>query len=114
MIGASEFNGKWKAMRAARVSDMDPNSCAWESSRSQFSHALGFKSKSIHYHKIITYEEGSKLENRINEFKEIDFLALVINFVDILGHSRSESNILQEMVPDESAYRKAICSWLER
>ena len=43
----------------------------------------------------------------------MDFLALVINFVDILGHSRSESNILLEMVPDESAYRKAICSWLE-
>ncbi len=74
---------------------------------------LGFESKSVHYHKVITYEEGNKLEKRINEFKEVDFLALVINFVDILGHSRSESNILQEMVPDESAYRKAVCSWLE-
>ena len=40
-------------------------------------------------------------------------LVLVVNFVDILGHSRSESTILQEMVPDESAYRKAICAWLE-
>jgi hypothetical protein len=39
---------------------------------------LGFESKSIHYHKIITYEEGNKLERRINEFKEVDFLALVI------------------------------------
>ena len=74
---------------------------------------LGFKSKSVYYHKIISYEEGNKLENRINEFKEVDFLALVINFVDILGHSRSESNILQEMIPNESAYRKAVCSWLE-
>ena len=43
----------------------------------------------------------------------MDLLALVINFVDILGHSRSESDILQEMVPDESAYRKAICAWLQ-
>ncbi len=74
---------------------------------------LGFESKSIHYHKIITYEEGNKLETRIGEFKEVDLLALVINFVDILGHSRSESDILQEMVPDESAYRKAICAWLQ-
>ena len=40
-------------------------------------------------------------------------IVLVVNFVDILGHSRSESTILQEMVPDESAYRKAICAWLE-
>lgn len=74
---------------------------------------LGFESKSIHYHKVISYEEGNKLKNRINEFKEVDVLALVINFVDILGHSRSESNILQEMIPDESAYRQAICSWME-
>ena len=74
---------------------------------------LGLESKSIHYHKVITYEEGNKLETRIGEFKEVDLLDIVINFVDILGHSRSESNILQEMVPDESAYRKAVCSWLE-
>ena len=74
---------------------------------------LGFESKSIHYHKVISYKEGNKLANRINEFREVDLLALVINFVDILGHSRSESNILKEMIPDESAYRQAICSWLE-
>ena len=74
---------------------------------------MGFESKSTHYHKVVTYEEGNKLETRIGEFKEVDLLALVVNFVDILGHSRSESDILQEMVPDESAYRNAICAWLE-
>ena len=37
----------------------------------------------------------------------------MINLVDILGHSRSESDILQELLPDESAYRKAVCAWLE-
>ena len=40
-------NGKWKAMRAARVGDIDPNPCAWKSSRPQLSHAPGFKSKSL-------------------------------------------------------------------
>tara|TARA_Y100000588_G_scaffold383854_1_gene474013 strand:- start:6 stop:1565 length:1560 start_codon:yes stop_codon:yes gene_type:complete len=73
----------------------------------------GLDTKSIHYHKIINYQEGNKFANRINEFKEVDVLALVVNFVDILGHSRSESKILQEMVPNESAYRKVICSWIE-
>ena len=42
----------------------------------------------------------------------MDILVLVVNFIDILGHKRSDSKILQEMVPNESAYRKAICSWL--
>ena len=74
---------------------------------------MDFGSKSYKYHKVINFDDGNRLENRINEYKEIDFLSIVINFIDILGHSRSESNILQEMVPDESGYRKAVCSWLE-
>ena len=37
---------------------------------------------------------------------------LHINFVDILGHSRTESEILQEIIPDASAYRNAICAWM--
>ncbi len=73
----------------------------------------GLGSKSVYYHKILNYDEGNKLANRIREFKEIDIIALVVNFVDSLGHNRSESKLLQEMVPDESAYRKSICAWLE-
>ena len=70
-------------------------------------------SKSVNYQKIIHFDEGNKLVNRIGDYKGIDILVLVVNFVDILGHSRSDSKILQEMVPDESAYRKAICAWME-
>ena len=73
----------------------------------------GFKNKTMKYTKILTYKDGDKFSKRINEYKNIDLLALVINFVDILGHSRSESNILKEMIPNESAYRQAICTWLQ-
>ena len=38
---------------------------------------------------------------------------MVVNFVDILGHSRSESNLLKEMIPDEIAYRRAINDWFK-
>ena len=38
---------KWKPTREARVGDIDPNPFACESSRSQLSHALRFKSKSL-------------------------------------------------------------------
>ncbi|MDP6571012.1 MAG: PglZ domain-containing protein [Candidatus Marinimicrobia bacterium] len=73
----------------------------------------GLEKKSVHYHKVLTYESGHKLGERIGELKEVDVLAIVINFIDILGHSRTESEILQEIVPDESAYRNAICNWME-
>ena len=73
---------------------------------------LGLKQKSIKYHKILNHEAGNKISKRIAEFKDVDVLVLVVNFIDILGHKRLDSKILQEMVPDEAAYRKAICSWL--
>ena len=39
--------------------------------------------KSLKYSKIITYQEGKKLANNINNFKNIDLFCLVVNFVDI-------------------------------
>ena len=44
----------------------------------------GLEKKSVHYHKVLTYESGHKLGERIGEFKEVDVLAIVINFIDIL------------------------------
>jgi len=43
----------------------------------------------------------------------LDLLAIVVNFVDILAHKRSESEVLKEMVPDESGYRNAVKTWFE-
>jgi CheY-like chemotaxis protein len=72
-----------------------------------------FSDKSIHYEKISNYDEGIKFYNRINDFKDIDILAIVVNFVDILGHSRSESNVLKELIPNESAYRLSVYNWFK-
>ena len=69
---------------------------------------------SFHYSKISTYNQGEKFLNRINDYKNVDILSIVVNFVDILGHSRSESNILKELIPNESAYRKSIVNWFEK
>ena len=71
------------------------------------------ESKSLKYSKIITYEEGKKIANNINNFKNIDLFCLVVNFVDILGHLRSESNLIKEIIPDEDGYRKIVSNWFE-
>ena len=67
-----------------------------------------------HYIKISDYKEGKKFINKINDYKNLDILNVVVNFVDILGHSRSESNILKELLPNESAYRQAIFNWFNK
>ncbi len=74
---------------------------------------LNLPDKSVNYTKVITYNDGKKLENRITDYKNTDLMTIVVNFVDMLGHTRSESDVLKEMLPDESGYRKAVCSWFE-
>lgn len=75
---------------------------------------LGLGQKSYHYHKIWQAEEGQKFQSRIGEYLQIDLLAVVVNFVDQLAHRRSESDVLKEMVPDESGYRMAVRTWFEQ
>tara|TARA_Y100001960_G_C14634207_1_gene807371 strand:- start:614 stop:1231 length:618 start_codon:yes stop_codon:yes gene_type:complete len=65
------------------------------------------------YYKISDHKSGEKLLNKINDYKNIDILNIVVNFVDILGHSRSESQILSELIPNETAYRQAIFNWFK-
>ena len=69
--------------------------------------------KRVHYHKIWAIEEGKRFSKKINDFLEKDFLALVVNFVDMLAHDSSKMDVLKEIVPDESGYRLAVKSWFE-
>ena len=73
----------------------------------------GMTDKSVHYHKIWAVEEGKKFEGRIKDYANKDMIALVVNFVDILAHKSSQTDVLKEMVPDESSYRTTVKYWLE-
>ena len=63
------------------------------------------------YVKISDFKSGKKFFNKINDYKNTNILSIVVNFVDILGHSRSESKVLSELIPNDSAYRQAIYNW---
>tara|TARA_B100000029_G_scaffold514323_1_gene616719 strand:- start:1498 stop:3048 length:1551 start_codon:yes stop_codon:yes gene_type:complete len=69
--------------------------------------------QSFKYVKISEHDEGKKFYNKINDYKNVNILTIVVNFVDILGHSRSESEILKELIPNESAYRQSILNWFQ-
>ena len=73
----------------------------------------GFKDKSIHYHKIWAVEEGNKLASRFKDFVKKDIISLVVNFVDILAHKSSQTDVLKEMIQDESGFRSAVKIWFE-
>jgi len=92
-----------------------------ESNYNKFEHELlkqqldnmGLDKKSNNYIKVSSYEYGKTLTKNINNFKNIDLLCIVVNFIDILAHSRSESGVLKEVLTDEASYRDIIYSWIE-
>jgi len=71
------------------------------------------KNISAHYHKIWKAEEGQRFNNRLSDYLNNDLIAVVINFIDLLAHKRSESDIIKEMVPDETGYRQAVRNWFK-
>jgi hypothetical protein len=74
----------------------------------------GFKpSQEVKYVKIMNNEDAANLEKNIRSYLDSQVLAIVLNFVDILAHSRSDLPILKEIAPNESAYRSLTKSWFE-
>jgi hypothetical protein len=65
------------------------------------------------YVKIMDPEEAKSTARNIASSFNSQLTALVFNFVDLLAHKRSGSEILREIVPDESAYRSLTRTWFE-
>jgi hypothetical protein len=63
------------------------------------------------YVKILDAEFGRSVENNINSYAQTRLTSIVVNFVDMLAHGRSDSSLLKEIAPDESAYRSLTRSW---
>ncbi|MFC2083421.1 response regulator [Bacteroidota bacterium] len=65
----------------------------------------------LKYIKIIDPEVGRAFEQNIVSHKNTHFMAVVVNFLDMIAHGRSDSDLLKEIAPDEAAYRSLTNSW---
>ena len=63
------------------------------------------------YHKINHSQEGEKLVEKIHSLKDNPLNVCVLNFIDMLSHSRTESKMMRELANTESAYRALAVSW---
>ncbi len=63
------------------------------------------------YHKINDSAGGEKLLQQYNSLKGNDINVVVINFIDMLSHARTESKMVRELANNESAYRSITLSW---
>lgn len=67
--------------------------------------------KQVKYTKIYDADEAHATRRQIGSFKDLALVSMVFNFIDILAHGRSESDILQELAPDEAAFRAVTKAW---
>ena len=63
------------------------------------------------YDKILNIRAGKKLVESVNELLSYDLNLLIYNFVDMLSHSRTDMEMIQELANDERAYRSITLSW---
>lgn len=63
------------------------------------------------YHKINDSAGADKFIQKFNELKNNDLNVLVINFIDMLSHARTESKMVRELANNESAFRSITLSW---
>ncbi|MDA1029438.1 MAG: bifunctional response regulator/alkaline phosphatase family protein [Bacteroidetes bacterium] len=67
----------------------------------------------VRYDKLIGSKDGKEFLQNVHDLLQADLSAVVVNFVDILAHSRSDSAVLKEIAPDERAYRALTRTWFE-
>ena len=67
--------------------------------------------RKFEYVKIFTSQEAIELKKKISNLINLPFVAFVFNFVDMLTHGRNRSELLQQLLPDEAAFRSLMRSW---
>ena len=67
---------------------------------------------SFSYSKVLTSAAADKYMDTINSLAKNDLNVLVINFIDMLSHARTESLMVRELAANEAAYRSITLSWI--
>ena len=70
------------------------------------------RKNSFSYHKINHSGAAEKFVSQIPALMKNDLNVVVINFIDMLSHARTESMMVRELANSEAAYRSITQSWL--
>ena len=69
------------------------------------------RKEKFQYIKINETQGGEKLVQRFNELRHLPLLVVVMNFIDMLSHARTESKMIRELANSDAAYRSLTESW---
>ncbi len=71
------------------------------------------KSYKMTFDKLIRPEQGRKLLDNMQHIYEADLSVIVYNFLDILSHARTETDIIRDLTNDEASFRSLTRSWFD-
>lgn len=63
------------------------------------------------YSKLNNSDDCEKLISQLHSLSVNDLNVIVVNFIDMLSHARTESRMVRELASDEVAYRSITASW---
>lgn len=65
----------------------------------------------------LRYSKGNTMANqrtfKVKEIQNTDISVLVYNFVDVMSHTRTDSDMMKELAADEAAYLSLTRSWFQ-
>lgn len=67
----------------------------------------------LFFEKITAARPGRKGSDNLNQILQSDLAVMVLNFVDMISHARTEMNMIKELASDEAAYRSITVSWFQ-
>ena len=65
------------------------------------------------FDKLVRPEAGRKLIENFRRIYDADFSVIIYNFLDILSHARTETDIIRELTEDDASFRSLTRSWFE-
>lgn len=71
------------------------------------------KKYTFSYNKINDSSYGEKLLNNVNSLTQNQLNVVVLNFIDMLSHARTEMKMIRELAQSEAAYRSLTKSWFQ-
>ncbi len=65
------------------------------------------------YNKVLNAQYGRRLVDRVPELMRSPLNVVIFNFVDMLSHSTTDSDVVRQLADSDSAYRSLTRSWME-
>ncbi len=69
------------------------------------------RKENFQYTKLNDSPAGEKFLQRLNATRDLPLQVVVINFIDMLSHARTESKMIRELASNDAAYRSITESW---